>query len=300
MTRILHISDTHGTAGSYADFDALRRSVPNLDAAVHTGDVCPAWWEDGIGDWSFANTLFTVGNHDAILKAGNDMSNHDWRIRPTQEQLYNRFFKTWKSNGAVVDENATWWTKELGSVTLIGIDQTVTGDAIAMEETWLQGVFGKCLAAGRVCIVCSHISNERAAAPAPGTWKSSTSGRYYPDSLGNYYSFLTRPFDIAEAYRRKGLKLAFWFTGHWHFDALWTQNTFPVVTLNSAIADGYGDLVRDGSPQGRLCANLYDYDERQNTLTVYRMGACNTFDGRMRKMMVVDCSTGVVMNQCMG
>lgn len=299
MTRILHISDTHATAGSYADFDALRRSVPNLDAAVHTGDVCAAWWEDGIGEWSFANTLFTVGNHDAILKTGNDMSNHDWRIRPTQEQLYNRYFKPWRSNGAVVEENATWWTKDLGGVLLIGIDQTVTGDAVNAEEAWLNGVFEGCLAKGQTCIVCSHINNERAATPISCVWKSSTSDEYYPDRLGDYYLFLTRPFDIAESYRKRGLKLAFWFGGHWHFDALWGQNTFPVVTLNSTKADGYGDLVRDGSPQGRLCANLYDYDERQNTLTVYRMGACNAYDGRMRKMMVVNCSTGSVLTQCM-
>ena len=298
MVRILHVTDTHATAGAFTAFNELQKSTPNLDAAVHTGDVCAAWYEDGLKGWNFSDMLIALGNHDTILKAGNNPDDNDWAHKATQQQLYERYFAQW-DNGAVVNTNETWWTKDLNDVLLIGIDQTVTGDDAAKEEEWLNDVFKGCIRDNKTCIVCSHVSNEKASQPMNGTWKASTITKHYGDLLENFYPFLTAPFDIAETHCKMGLKLAFWFTGHWHFDALWDFNTFPVISLNSTKTDKFGDLVRDTTPDGNMCVNMYDYDEKQNTVTVYRFGAGNSFDGRCRKMMVVDCSTCEILNQCM-
>ena len=69
MLKLLHWSDPHGSFNLVSQTQALA-DMMGVDANICTGDLVPDYYEQDISSMDLDDTLFILGNHDVILRAG--------------------------------------------------------------------------------------------------------------------------------------------------------------------------------------------------------------------------------------
>lgn len=311
--RVLQWTDSHGDVASQAATAKLWNDSSGIDLLVHTGDVLNDVFENPLpATW---DTCFTVGNHDAILRAGAVASGYQWNVQPTQQQKFQKFYASNPARSQMTfgpTADATWWTHrfEKDNVLLVGLDYTVINQAYNDEKAWLQTVIDQCVADGTKIIVATHqmpmgcveldcnFDNPRFVR-SYGRMSSLGSAQWYPFMQESAYM-------IWKACDWYGLKCLFWMMGHTHADMMFISPTkvpFPMVTLTSTLIYGavdsntYSNLVRVNDASDVRCpsCNLYDYDPTRNTLQIYRLGGGRSIGGKRRNMLIWDYTNNTFM-----
>lgn len=309
--KFIHWSDSHGFALGSNMANACIDSADGLDFAIHTGDACQNSFEDDISYAQLSNSLFVLGNHDAVNRSGiaalpEDYD--DWADKPTQEQLYNKFFKpnvaAW---GVEMEANTTWWKKKFAEkgFMVIGLDSTVRDADNAKQQAWFQQTLEECVTENLIAVIASHIVEYRVSNPIVCNF--SYLHYYYPLHEGgswsdytSWYPSVNRVMDIAETYvQTRGLKVACWLCGHEHADALFGHRSFPIVVCGSTMIDKWNNVARTSENYtARAVMNLCEYDSEQDTLTLWRLGADGCSGGNRRKMCCYSNKKKRVVSSC--
>lgn len=306
--RFLHWTDSHGYAVGSNYTNACIKGIPDLDFSIHTGDACKNSFGDDASYARLGDSFFVVGNHDAINASGIGSlpdGYDNWADRPSQEALFAKFFQPniagW---GVQMKPNETWWKRRFPDkkLTLVGLDITVTGEALEREREFLNSVLAEARNNGDRLIFASHIV-EHLAMPVPCAF---TFHHYYRQGgrwsdYSGWYPFMNESINTVAQYAASAdVKVIAWLCGHEHADAFFTHRPFPIIVCGSTIIDGYNNLSRseDEALTSRAAMNLCEYDDRLDTLRIYRLGADNCTGGSRRKMLVYNLGERRIVSSC--
>lgn len=298
MIKLLQWSDSHGYADAAQTAIRCAQSTPNLDFCIHTGDICNNVIEDG---YSYAYPMsygFTVGNHDALLRAGADPSGYKWsEYHPSQQQMYNTFFKGQPVLDMVnIAEPNTWWYKDISNVTVLGIDCTAQEPYATQEAAWVKQHIDRCISNKRNIIFASHYM------PPVFTILNNNFTNYYSSTAHKsgivensmqYYPAIQKIYNEVVSGCNRGANIILWMCGHTHFDTCavsQTSNVFPCIamdcTLIYANIYAWNDTARSTSttnPQNGCC-NLYHIDN--DYIRIYRLGSAYAVSGKIRNEII--------------
>lgn len=301
MLKIAHVGDSHA-ADYLANASALAKTL-DADLCVHSGDICSAYYEQGIGN--FSNKIFApvIGNHDALLKAGAIETGNDWSLQPTQEALYSRYMAGCPFVDVV--NGCTWWSKAINGVLVLGLNDAIySASTVATETSWLQSRLSYADANNLPVLVFHHGMAKDATAIACNFTAKARISNFNSEKTEwhSWYPNVQPLYDTLKAFSGKLLCL---IGGHGHYDMFATMTLdngekVPHISIGSTIYDAYNDVARS-TASGEVASvvlNLYHYDKNLNTLQLYRLGADGCSDGTRRKMLVWDYSQQRIVSQC--
>ena len=308
--RVQHFSDTHH-AMNPTHATLCRMSQYEVDARIHTGDASYNVFEDDYSYLAPYDFMFVVGNHDFILQYGADhwvASGMDWSQQPSEWQVYFKFIEpTLARNPVVIRKGKTYWYRdyeEMG-IRVIGVNGCLVGSAYEEECVWLRNVLSDSLASDLKVIVASHYPPYNVKAkPCCFTdeycMPSLLSGSYFA-SL-EFYPFIQVPYWYLCEFADKVLTVLGLLAGHEHGDGLFVGGNnvkFPILMVASVVIDSdWSNLSRSDDLDSAACPlfNQYEYDDVQNVLRVYRIGANGRRNGDLCKMAIWDYGVGDFVN----
>lgn len=293
MLKLLHWSDPHGSFNLVSQTQALA-DMMGVDANICTGDLVPDYYEQDISSMDLDDTLFILGNHDVILRAGTNPAGYEWDKKPTMAQAYDKYFRKYAGKNFTMNENQTWWYKTWPDkkIIMLGLDVQATGADATSHMRWLGGKLQWAKDRGYALIVLGH-----APVSSLSCSRNSWLDRHYytdmiPDTSGfeGYYPFMLQAYDAVCDWADTGGNVAMWLTGHEHADSLFVggkASKFPVTSVCSIISDRYGDLYRGtfGNVDA-VCANYMEYVPEESVLKIYRLGAGSSRSGTKRRCCV--------------
>ena len=296
MFRILHWSDSHQNSNGANVTNLLRRSIPNLNVSVHTGDIVRDLYGEDISYIEPENNFITVGNHDKLLNYDhiNDTGSHPESIA-SRADIFNRYFKPYYNQwGVTMDTNDTNWYKiyEDYAICLISVDVHVYKTDFQKNTDFLNSILTTCLNRKLSVIMMTHqlnpFTNQAVACPFTFYPYYFSNYSYYPDAtIPNTWPYVLKVNDIVDSYIKSGLKVLLWLHGHEHADGFLTHNNVPTFAVGGTIIDKYNDVARTtGGLTSDVVANLYEIDIESDTLRAYRLGAGNMSNGNRRKLLV--------------
>lgn len=306
--RFLQWTDSHGYAVGSNYTNSCIGGIPDLDFAIHTGDVCRSSFSDDSSYAQLSNSLFVVGNHDVVnssgigsLPSGYD----DWADQPSPSNIYTKFFQPNVAKwGVTMNEGETWWKKRFPekNLCIVGLDSTTRGQQLVKQRAFLDKVLKECTDNNDKVIFASHFV-EHGIMPVPCCF---TFLHYYMhggqwSDYSGWYPFINECMETVTNYvNNTGLKVIAWVCGHEHADAFFTHRPFPVIVCGSTIIDSWNNLSRSegNALTSRACMNLYEYDDELDTLRIYRLGADNATGGARRKMLVYDVGQRRIVSAC--
>lgn len=296
MARILHISDTHAFSQGVSDALALKEYV-NPDIAVCSGDMVQDYYEQSVSSDLLSSFACTIGNHDAILKAGTDPNGYHWDMQPTAAQEYEKFIKP--SNEPIDKVNGhSYWSADISdSITVIGLNDTALNDELSAQNTWLTDKLQRCSDEARKVIIASHYFPSTASVKKDATF---TCKKYYKNYTNNVELNSQYPaiLDIQTRLQEHKDLLLFSMHGHEHADAVGFSNYNNHVIIGSTLIDSYNDVIRSNDAYtSRTVANVYEIsDDNPRYLTIYRLGANICATGIIRSMIAIDLQAHEVVS----
>lgn len=295
MARILHVTDSHEYVNGINDAISLANYV-KADLNICTGDIVQDYFEQSVTQGLLSNFACTIGNHDAILKAGTDPNGYHWEMRATPEQLYKKFVEpSISKTGISIEPNHTFWTKDISdAIMVIGLNDTADDDEQALQKQMLTEKLNVCRQDNRKAIIASHFMNYNCKVNLKcnftcksyfKNWNSATEPSLYRTT----YKGIPENYEIIESYSDVVL---FTVHGHEHSDAIAFSNNVHIV-LGSILNDTYNNVGRTNDARvSRTVANLYEIsDENPRYLVVYRLGANICKTGQIRSMVAIDLQT---------
>ena len=307
---IQHFSDTHHAINpTNATLREMRKRP--VDARIHTGDAVYNEFEDDYTYLAPYDFMIAVGNHDYILRYGAEHYVNgamDWSQQPTEQQVYSKFIApTLASNPVVIQPGKTYWYRdyEEANIRLIGYNPCLKDAALEQEKTWLKMVLDECLQSQKQVVLASHyapydVYATRCCFTDEMCMPSMVAPTYYV-SLSIYPGIQT-PYQYLCNYADRGLKVLGYLTGHEHGDGLFVGGTykkFPILMVASVVIDpGWSNLSRSDDANSAACClfNQYEYDDVQQTLRIYRVGANGRRTGEVCKMAIWDYTVGDFVN----
>ena len=302
MLNIAHISDPH-TSPALTSASTLVSGL-GADLNVCSGDICSAWFEQGIG--SYDNNIFApiIGNHDAILKAGAIDTGYDWTIQPTQQQLYNRYFYGCKLVNAV--NGYSWWSWENSAenVLILGINNAIYDSAtLDTENAWLKEKLAYAAEKGLAVMIFQH-GLEKSYNAVSCNFTNRARVSTFADEAAAWLKTYPYSYKLSDTIKAFSGKLLGIFAGHTHYDIFATVTTdngenVPYIAIGSLLHDSYNDVARSDTVNtlANAVLNLYRYSANLNALEVYRLGASGSASGDRRKMLVWDYGKQAIVSQ---
>lgn len=308
--RMQHFSDTHH---DLAPTNATLREMDRyeVDARIHTGDAAYNVFEH---DYSYLypyDFMFVMGNHDFILQYGNDhwvASGMDWSQQPSEQDAYMKYIApTLRNNPVTIEKGKTYWYRDYDDmgIRVIGVNSCLMNDAYEAEKQWLRNQLSECLDFHLKVFVATHYPPyDVKALPCcftDGFCMPSLLSGSYGASL-EFYPMIQVPYLFLCEFADKGLEVLGLLAGHEHGDGLFVGGNkakFPILMVASVVIDyGWSNLSRSSDPNNAACAlfNQYEYDDVQNTLRIYRIGANGRRNGDLCKMALWDYKVGGFTN----
>lgn len=301
MVKILHITDSHEYANGVNDAIALMKYV-GADFNICTGDIVQAYFEQPITQGFVSNFACTIGNHDAILKVGADPNGYRWDMRPSTNQLYEKFIKPCIDSAKInIEAGHTCWTKDISDdIVVIGLNDCADDNEQAYQKDMLTTTLNMCRSEGKKAIIASHYMHYSCKVKLGLNF---TCDSYYknwnnitnePDLYKTTYKGITENFKIIESYSDV---ILFTMHGHEHSDAIALSNNVNIV-LGSILNDTYNDVRRSNEARtSRTVANLYEIsDGNHRYLNIYRLGANVCKPGNIRSMIAIDLKTHEIVS----
>lgn len=307
---IQHFSDSHHAINpTNATLHEMRKL--SADARIHTGDAVYDVFEDDYRYLAPYDFMFTVGNHDSILRYGAEHylnGGMDWSQQPTEQQVYSKFIApTLASNPVTIQPGKTYWYRDYedANIRLIGFNCCLMNEAYDAECEWFYRLLEECLNTNTKVFVASHM-------PPYGVYATQccfTDELCMPSLSAStqgfalqFYSGVQLPYFQLTNFANKGLEVLGLITGHMHGDGLFVGGTykkFPILMVASVVIDpGWSNLSRSDDANSAACClfNQYEYDDVQQTLRIYRVGANGRRTGEVCKMAIWDYTVGDFVN----
>ncbi len=310
--KVQHFSDTHHAINP-TRATLKKMSERNVDARIHTGDAVYNCFDDDYSYLAPYDFMIAVGNHDFISKYGAEEEHYvngemDWRQQPTELQVYNKFIvPTLKKNPVSIQTGKTYWSRDYkdNNIRIIGYNSCLLNDALAQQRSWLYSQLQECLNNNiKVFLACHYPPYDVYA-----TRCCFTDEMVMPDLLSNsygvalnLYSGIQIPYLDLCSFANRGLSVLGMMCGHEHSDGLFaggTDSKFPILMVASVVIDRpWCNLSRSDDVNSPACClfNQYEYDDTQNTLRIYRIGANGRRTGELCKMAIWDYSKSDFVN----
>ena len=288
MARIMHISDTHSFASGISDAIALKEYI-DPDIAVCSGDMVQDYYEQSVSSGLLSSFACTIGNHDAILKAGTDPNGYHWDVQPTAVQEYEKFIKPSNETIDKVDGHSYWSADITDSIVLLGLNDTAMGSELSAQGAWLSDKLQQLSNDGKKVIIASHFFPSTAQVAKDSTF---TCKWYYKNFKNNtaLNSTYTAILDIQNKLSKYKDMILFSMHGHEHADAIGFSSYNNHIVIGSTLIDRYNDVLRTTDAYtSRTVANVYEIsDENPRYLKIYRLGASICKTGVIRSMLAID------------
>lgn len=306
MFRLLQWSDSHLANAAVQATQTLISSIPDLDFCVHCGDITNAYNQQGIGDYDATKSVCVIGNHDSIDQSGTDPAGYHWDIQVSQNSLYNSYLAKSKTPfGIEIEAGTTWWSKEFKEkgVLVLGINDTVLGDAQAAQAQWFKNRLAYAEQNGLAIILVKHGPSNYVNVVENSFTTNYAAGDSFVTDKNDYNRTYSGNDKLIGELTKTTAKVLCVLYGHEHTDAYGciTKNDsseIPAISVGSTLIDKFNDVARstDTSLTSAVVTNLIEIDG--NSLYVYRLGADGCSTGAARKMLTFSYSKNKVVSIC--
>lgn len=298
--KFLHFSDSHQSTTAETTAMNIINSAPKNYIPCYSGDYAFQKISDGY-NVSIVNGCYgVIGNHDRME---NGDSNN---IVPVSNSLcYNTFFtKGYTHDHAKFNTNVsnpTYWSSVLdnNTIRLIGLDSTISNSSDLEEMCkWLSNELNLSRKNNQKCIIMQHIISRgkyimKSTFTNSDFWFNQKWYKIGNDQSSNYWVNTIERLDTILS--RNADVIAFCMYGHEHADGICWEHNYPEIIIGDSYLGDIGvfnNVVRSTvlNQKDTLVMNMYVYDDKKETLEIYRLGASDCTDGTKRYMCVLDLS----------
>lgn len=302
---MLHFSDIHGDTISLTNIQHVKDHLADiLDDTICTGDMLTNnYTANNMNFWNVTDgkILTCIGNHE-VLQADSS----DYRIQPTEAELYARFIAPYIGNWGKVTNPAgkLYYYKDYAEkrVRLIVLNALYPTDKeVATQNTWLASVLSDAKAKQYCVVLAQHYYPNNAQKidctfSANVKFPSGVAAEEYCHNMATYHATIQNFID-------KGGNFACILCGHRHTDYIAVDPNYPQQTyigvggalcpsnLNMTEASVGCDARRINGTKTQDCMNVLSVDTTNKLIKIVRIGADRDMFLRSRKTLVLSYAT---------